>query len=51
MKGWEYLGLEKVLLTYEDGTVIVSRKDFNRAFGAMVNSTREEVERDFGCKQ
>lgn len=40
-----------VTLQYEgqDG-VVVKREDFDRAFGAMANATREEVERDFGVK-
>lgn len=39
---------DKVVLNYSDGTVInVKKADFDRAFGTIVNATKEEVQRDF----
>lgn len=39
------------MLTYTDGAkVYVKKSDFDRAFGAIVNATKEEVIRDFGIK-
>ena len=38
-----------VVLTYDDGDQVnVSKKDFDRAFGAIINATKEAVIRDFG---
>ena len=35
-------------LVYSDGDIInVSEGDFNRAFGAIVNASKEDVIRDF----
>ena len=40
-----------VNLSYSDGTdVKVSKEDFDRAFGAIVNATKEDVVRDFAIQ-
>lgn len=47
LKKWAYAG-DFVDLFYEDGSVVkVSKKDFDRAFGAIINATKEAVLRDF----
>jgi len=47
-KTWEIKG-DIVEFTYDDGDVVkVSKKDFDRAFGAIINATKEAVIRDFG---
>ncbi len=52
MKDWTLNSDGTVTLVYEDGeSVLVSKKDFNRAFGAMVNASKEDVKRDFGITQ
>ncbi len=51
MKNWVDNGNGTVTLEYADGFVIVSKEDFNRAFGTMLNSTKQEVEHDFALKQ
>ena len=44
---WNIEG-DKVVLNYSDGTTVnVKKTDFDRAFGAIVNATKAEVERDF----
>lgn len=38
-------------LIYSDGeNVTVDEKDFDRAFGTLINSTKEEVKRDFAVE-
>lgn len=40
--------LDCVALLYVDGTyLLVSRVDFNRAFGCIVSASKSDVERDF----
>lgn len=47
MKKWEYRG-DKVLLEYHDGEeVFVNRSDFDRAFGTIINASKEDIKRDF----
>ena len=47
LKSWNYDG-DKVKLFYEDNDIVyVSKVDFDRAFGAIVSATKEEVLRDF----
>lgn len=37
-----------VILMYSDGEIVVVKKaDFDRAFAAIVNATKEAVKRDF----
>lgn len=44
---WEIKG-DAVELTYNDGEVVnVSKKDWDRAFGAIVNAEKADVVRDF----
>lgn len=40
-----------VTLKYESGEVLVRETDFNRAFGTMVNNTKEDIEEEFGIKE
>ena len=50
VKKWTYRG-DKVCLEYNDGeNVFVHRSDFNRAFGAIVNASKEDVIRDFAIE-
>ena len=50
LEKWEQDG-DWVRLTYEDGSVIhVKRTDFNRAFGAIVSASKEDVLRDFAIE-
>lgn len=38
-------------LLYENGEIIqVTKIDFDRAFGAMLNASQDAVRRDFGIK-
>ncbi len=37
-----------VTLHYKDGVVIVKKEDFDRAFGTMINSSKQDVKRDYG---
>ena len=40
-----------VTLLYEDAkSVIVSKADFDRAFGTMCNASRDDVLKEFGVK-
>lgn len=44
---WEIKG-DNVELTYNDGEVVkVSKNDWDRAFGAIVNAEKADVVRDF----
>ena len=47
LRGWKDNEDGTVTLEYSEGNVTVSKQDFNRAFGAIINATREEVIRDF----
>lgn len=45
---WAYICDSSVGLLYDDGDiVVVSRSDFDRAFGAIVGASKEDVVRDF----
>ena len=52
MESADKLPYDKVLVVCDrgtlDGKAFVSKKDFNRAFGAIINATKEAVIRDFG---
>jgi hypothetical protein len=49
MASWFKNGNGTVTLIYEhEDSVVVSETDFNRAFGTMLNATRDEVARDYG---
>ena len=49
MLSWKILPDNKrVELTYPEGNVTVSKEDFDRAFGAMLGASYEDVKRDFG---
>lgn len=37
MKSWKDNNNGTVTLAYAEGEIVVSKKDFNRAFGAMIN--------------
>ena len=44
---WE-VEKDRVRMTYNDGeTIYVSKSDFDRAFGAILNASKEDVIRDF----
>jgi hypothetical protein len=48
MSGWAVQSNGTVAITYPDGDkVIVNAVDFNRAFGAIINASKEDVIRDF----
>lgn len=50
LANWNYDG-DRVKLLYIDKSVLfVSKADFNRAFGAIVNADKYEVVRDFAIK-
>ena len=43
---------DKVEIKYSDGDIIyVSKVDFDRAFGAIINADKESVKRDFAIKK
>lgn len=43
---------DKVELKYSDGDIIyVSKVDFDRAFGPIINSDKDAVKRDFAIKK
>jgi hypothetical protein len=49
MASWFKNGNGTVTLIYEnEDSVVVSEADFNRAFGTMLNATRDDVARDYG---
>lgn len=51
LKDWNYEGSDKIRLVYSDNDVVfVSRTDFNRAFGAIINADKNAVIRDFAIK-
>lgn len=48
LKDWTLLSPEKIKLTYEDDSVLyVKKRDFDRAFGAIISADKESVKRDF----
>lgn len=48
MRKWNYDG-DNVRLEYTDNTVVyVTKEDFNRAFGSIINSSKEDVIKEFG---
>lgn len=50
-KDWSYDGPDRVKLVYSDDEIVfVTREDFNRAFGAIINADKEDVIRDFAIK-
>ena len=52
MKNWKDNGDGTVsLFFYTEKELKVKREDFVRAFGTMINSSREEIERDFAIKE
>lgn len=55
MTKWEILketNPVRVHLTYDDGQEFnVLKTDFDRAFGAMVNASADDVRRDFEVKE
>ena len=51
MTNWKKNGNGTATLIYSDGEkVTVDEKDFDRAFGTLINSTKEEIKRDFAKK-
>ena len=53
MKDWKINATNPniVDLFYEDGEIIqVTKVDFDRAFGAMINASQDAVRCDFGIK-
>ena len=48
IKSWVVNTDQTVTLFYEDGPIDVSKEDFDRAFGTMINSSKQDVERDYG---
>lgn len=48
LKEWKVVSPERVQLDYENGeSLLVTKKDFDRAFGCIISCTYEEVKRDF----
>lgn len=51
LEKWSYEG-DRAKLVYSDGDVVfVSKKDFDRAFGAIVSADKHDVIRDFALKE
>lgn len=50
MLNWKIIENDKVKLTYEEGEIIVKKSDFDRAFGTMINSSYEDIKRDFAIE-
>lgn len=51
LKDWNYEGSDKIRLVYSDNDVVfVSRTDFDRAFGAIINADKHAIVRDFAIK-
>lgn len=51
LKNWNYAEANRVKLVFSDDEVVfVTREDFDRAFGAIINASKEEVVRDFAIK-
>ncbi|MBQ2389083.1 MAG: hypothetical protein II305_03420 [Clostridia bacterium] len=51
LKDWNYEGSDKIRLVYSDNDVVfVSRTDFDRAFGAIINADKNAIVRDFAIK-
>ena len=51
MENWHINADKTVSLQFDEGTVIVKKEDFDRAFGTMINSTKDEVEKDYGINK
>lgn len=50
MTDWKQDG-QYIDLTYSDNEIVrVTKTDFDRAFGAIINATKDAVVRDFGLK-
>lgn len=50
LASWRYAG-DKVRLLYEDGSIVfVSKEDFDRAFGAIISASKEDVVNDFAIE-
>lgn len=50
LKKWNYAG-DKIRLVYEDDSVVfVAKKDFDRAFGCIVSTSKANVVRDFALR-
>lgn len=48
---WETAPNDKIFLMYSDGEIVVVEKaDFDRAFAAIINATKEDVIRDFAVE-
>ena len=51
LKDWNYEGSDKIRLVYSDNDVVfVSKTDFDRAFGAIINADKNAIVRDFAIK-
>lgn len=51
LKNWYYDEPDRVKLVYSDDKIVfVTREDFNRAFAAIINASKEEVIRDFAIE-
>ena len=49
---WVPEGEDKVKLVYSDDEIVyVTKEDFNRAFGAIINAEKDDVIRDFAIKE
>ena len=47
---WNHEG-ERIKLRFLDGSILyVTKTDFDRAFGCIINLTKEEVEKDFAIQ-
>lgn len=46
LRMWTIVG-DKVRLTYEMGTLLITKEDFDRAFGPIISASYEDVKRDF----
>ena len=46
LKKWTIVG-DNVRLSYEEGTLLISKADFDRAFGPIISASYEDVKRDF----
>ena len=53
LKSFDLSAGENVVgVNYSDGeTVLVSKKDYDRAFGTMINASKAEVIRDYAIKK
>ena len=51
MNDWKDNRNGTVTIEYDDGIVTVRKEDFDRSFGTIINSTKQDVERDFGIRK